>query len=72
MSEFRKDPVLDNCSYSYTLYTSLLKEINVPFYHWDVSIEPKIVNDIGFKWGSGLYVNPVAPEHAAKFLRELY
>jgi hypothetical protein len=32
---------------------------------------PKIVNDIGFEWDSGLYVNPVALEYAAKFLREL-
>jgi hypothetical protein len=41
---------IDLCkNYFYTLHTSLLKETNVPFYHWDVSIKPKIVNDIGFE-----------------------
>jgi UDPglucose--hexose-1-phosphate uridylyltransferase len=62
---------LDNCSYNYTLHTSSLKNVNVPFYHWYITIKPAIINDIGFEWNSGLYVNPVAPEYAAKFLREL-
>jgi len=25
----------------------------------------------GFEWGSGLYINPTAPEEAAKYLREV-
>ncbi|MDR1417735.1 MAG: DUF4921 family protein [Endomicrobium sp.] len=63
---------LDNCSYNYMLHTSPLKNINIPFYHWYISIKPAVINDIGFEWDSGLYINPVAPEHAAKFLRDLY
>jgi UDPglucose--hexose-1-phosphate uridylyltransferase len=63
---------LDNCSYNYMLHTGPLKNVNIPFYHWYISIKPAVVNDIGFEWDSGLYVNPVAPEYAAKFLRELY
>ncbi|MDR1523067.1 MAG: DUF4921 family protein [Endomicrobium sp.] len=63
---------LDNCSYNYTLHISPLKDVNTPFYHWYISIKPAIVNNIGFEWESGLHVNPVAPEYAAKFLREFY
>jgi UDPglucose--hexose-1-phosphate uridylyltransferase len=25
----------------------------------------------GFEWGSGFYINPVPPENAARFLREV-
>jgi UDPglucose--hexose-1-phosphate uridylyltransferase len=25
----------------------------------------------GFEWGTGFYINPTAPEEAAKYLREV-
>jgi galactose-1-phosphate uridylyltransferase, family 1 len=62
--------VLDNPSYSSLIHTSPLKEKNMPHYHWHIEIIPKLTKTAGFEWGTGLYVNPVLPEEAAKYLRE--
>lgn len=45
-------------------------------YHWHVEIMPRLTNPAGFEWGSGNYINTVAPEDAAdrvrtKFPKEL-
>lgn len=39
-------------------------------FHWHIELIPRLTKMAGFEWGSGLYINPVAPEKAAKFLRE--
>lgn len=38
-------------------------------YHWHIEILPRLTSVSGFEWGTGFYVNPVAPEAAARFLR---
>jgi UDPglucose--hexose-1-phosphate uridylyltransferase len=38
-------------------------------FHWHVEVTPRIVRPDGFELGSGLMVNPVAPEAAAVRLR---
>ncbi|NJD57665.1 MAG: galactose-1-phosphate uridylyltransferase [Nitrospirae bacterium] len=40
-------------------------------YHWHLEIMPRFLRTTGFEWGSGLYILPTSPEHAAKFLREV-
>ncbi|MCL2484860.1 MAG: galactose-1-phosphate uridylyltransferase [Endomicrobia bacterium] len=62
--------VLDDCAYSFLIHTGPLKERNIPYYHWHAEIIPKLIKTAGFEWGTGLYVNPVSPEDAAKYLRE--
>jgi UDPglucose--hexose-1-phosphate uridylyltransferase len=39
-------------------------------FHWHVEIIPRLTNTAGFEWGTGFYINPVAPEDAAQCLRE--
>ena len=39
------------------------------FAHWYLEIIPVLTHVAGFEWGTGVYINPVAPESAAKFLR---
>ena len=39
-------------------------------FHWHIELIPRLTKMAGFEWGSGLYINPVVPERAAKFLRE--
>ncbi|MBI4335792.1 MAG: galactose-1-phosphate uridylyltransferase [Candidatus Omnitrophica bacterium] len=39
-------------------------------YHWHIEIIPRLTLMAGFEWGSDVYINPTAPEQAAKFLRE--
>ena len=40
-------------------------------WHWHIEILPRITNVAGFEWGTGFYINPTAPEEAARFLREV-
>jgi len=39
-------------------------------YHWHIEILPRLTRLAGFEWGSGFYINPTAPEEAARFLRD--
>ena len=32
---------------------------------------PSLTKPAGFEWGTGFYINPVPPEEAAAFLREV-
>ena len=40
-------------------------------YHWHIEVIPRLVRTAGFEWGSGLHINPMPPETAAQFLREV-
>lgn len=45
---------------------------SLPFdFHWHVEILPRLTRVAGFEWGTGFYINPTAPEDAARFLREV-
>jgi len=50
----------------------LIQSIHPPpesHYHWRMEILPQLARAAGFEWGTGLHLNPVAPERAARFLR---
>jgi len=38
-------------------------------YHWHIDVMPRVTRIAGFEWGTDFYINPVAPEAAAEFLR---
>ena len=38
-------------------------------YHWHIEIIPVLTRVAGFEWGTGFYINPMAPEAAAVFMR---
>jgi len=40
-------------------------------WHWHVEILPRLSRVAGFEWGSGLHVNTMPPEEAARMLREI-
>ena len=40
-------------------------------YHWHIEVIPRLVKTAGFEWGSGLHINPMPPEEAAHFLRDI-
>ena len=40
-------------------------------YHWRIAILPRLTRVAGFEWGTGFYINPMPPEQAAKYLREV-
>ncbi len=40
-------------------------------YHWRIAVMPRLTRVAGFEWGTGFYINPMPPEEAAKYLREV-
>ena len=62
---------LDDPSFNYIIHSNPLGEPNNQFYHWHMEIMPRLTQIAGFEWGSGSYINPVAPEDAARLLRQI-
>jgi UDPglucose--hexose-1-phosphate uridylyltransferase len=40
-------------------------------YHWHIELIPRVTRLAGFEWGTGFYINPVEPETAARYLRDV-
>jgi UDPglucose--hexose-1-phosphate uridylyltransferase len=57
--------------YNLILHNSKMKETNFAYYHWHISIIPRITNISGFERGTGFYINPISPEISAEYLRNL-
>jgi len=39
-------------------------------FHWHIEVLPRLTQVAGFEWGTGLFINPTAPEDAAGYLRD--
>ncbi len=62
---------LDDPPYNYIIHTAPFNSGELTHYHWHIEIFPRLTRVAGFEWGSGFYINPVMPEEAAGFLREI-
>ncbi len=62
---------LDDPPYNYVIHTAPFDSKDLTHYHWHLEIFPRLTRVAGFEWGSGFYINPVLPEQAAAFLREV-
>ena len=40
------------------------------YFHWRLEILPQLNRAAGFEWGTGMFMNPLAPEEAARLLRD--
>ncbi|MBN2506780.1 MAG: DUF4931 domain-containing protein [Verrucomicrobia bacterium] len=40
-------------------------------FRWHIEILPRLTRVAGFEWGTGFYINPMAPEESAAFLRDI-
>lgn len=67
----RLDAALRRPHYNSILHTSPIDEQYNNYYHWHIEIMPRLTRTAGFEYGSGFYINPVLPEEAAEFLREM-
>jgi UDPglucose--hexose-1-phosphate uridylyltransferase len=67
----RIDKALQNPPYNYTLHNIPLRNCSSDGFHWHLEIIPRISTPAGFELGSGIYINTVPPEDAAKILREV-
>ncbi len=65
------EAALDQPAYNYIIHTAPFDTQELAHYHWHVEIIPSLTKTAGFEWGTGFYINPVPPEQAAAFLREV-
>lgn len=62
--------LLGDPDYNYIVQTAPYAAAGAPFYHWHVQIIPRLrLRRAGFEIGSGIGINVVAPEAAARALR---
>ena len=64
------DWALERPAYNLVLHTAPLTGEADRAFHWHLEILPRVTRYSGLEWGSGIYRNPVAPEDAARVLRE--
>jgi len=64
--------LLSDPPYSLVFHTSPVQSrFHRSEYHWHIETRLRIGLREGFEWGTGFFVNPTPPEHAAAFLREM-
>ncbi len=62
---------LDNPDYNFVIRSHPGTPTTHPFFHWYLSLIPRISTAAGFELGSGMHINTVQPESAAEFLRSV-
>jgi len=65
------EAALDQPAYNYIIHTAPFDTQELGHYHWHIEIMPSLTKAAGFEWGTGFYINPVSPEEAAAFLRDV-
>ena len=60
---------LSNPPYNFFIHTGPHRSGPLDRYHWHLEIMPKLSIAAGFELGSGLMIDSVAPEQAARYLR---
>lgn len=62
---------LKNADYNFFIHTAPLKnKEQYGHYHWHIEIRPKITTMAGFELGTGIEINVVDPDDAARILRK--
>lgn len=60
---------LNNPDLNYTIRSIPVKEDGKDYFHWYLTIVPRITNPAGFEVGTGIFINASVPEQSAEFLR---
>ena len=62
---------LENPDFNYVLRSEHIREACSEYFHWYLSIVPRLAQASGFELGSGMYTNNAIPEEVADFLRKV-
>jgi len=62
---------LVNPDFNFTIRTAPAECVGVRYFHWYMSVIPRLTRTAGFELGSGMFINTVIPEQAAEFLRNV-
>jgi UDPglucose--hexose-1-phosphate uridylyltransferase len=63
------ETTVSQIAYNFIIHSAPFDTLPGGHYHWHVEVLPRLTTAAGFEWGSGCFVNPVAPERAAAELR---
>jgi UDPglucose--hexose-1-phosphate uridylyltransferase len=61
---------LEDPDFNYIIRSENPKECASEYFHWYISIVPRLTQTAGFELGSGMYINTSIPEESAEFLRK--
>ncbi|MFH1808035.1 MAG: galactose-1-phosphate uridylyltransferase [Pseudomonadota bacterium] len=62
---------LDDPDYNFVIRSIPGTPCQSPYFHWYLSLVPRVSTSAGFELGSGMFINTVLPEKAAAFLRSV-
>ena len=62
---------LEDPDFNYIIRSENPKECKSEYFHWYMSIVPRLTQTAGFELGSGMYINTSIPEENAEFLRNI-
>lgn len=62
---------LNNPDFNYSIRSIPTRELHSEYFHWYITIVPRVSKTAGFEIGSGMYVNTALPEESAEFLRSV-
>jgi len=62
---------LQDPDFNYTVRNAPVEAESVKYFHWYVSVIPRLTRVAGFELGSGMFINTVLPEAAAEYLRRI-
>ncbi|MFQ3675950.1 MAG: galactose-1-phosphate uridylyltransferase [Endomicrobiia bacterium] len=62
---------LNNPDYNFVIRSVPVNEKGREYYHWYITIMPRLVRTAGFEIGTAMSINSSFPENDAKFLREI-
>jgi UDPglucose--hexose-1-phosphate uridylyltransferase len=63
----RLEELLDNPGYNLLLHQAPFSMSEKD--HWYLELLPRLTRAAGYEWGTDIWINPVAPETAAKQIR---
>lgn len=64
------DQALGETAYNLFLHEAPARSGPLRHYHWHFELIPRLARLAGFEWGTNMFINPIAPEEAARRLRE--
>lgn len=62
---------LGDPAYNYIIRTIPIRTLNTEYFHWYLTIVPRLIRAAGFELGSGMFINATLPEENAEFLRNV-
>ncbi len=60
---------LNNPDFNYAIRSNRITDAKSEYFHWYISIVPRVSTTAGFELGTGMFINTALPEESAEFLR---